>query len=48
MTFAVWFAGGDLDVLRILNGEFAHNYMGIYAEVVRGGVLELDGRLVVI
>ncbi len=35
----------DLDVPRILLKEFAHNHMGIYAEVVGNGVVALDDSL---
>lgn len=29
----------DLDIPRILREEFGHNYMGVYAEVVEGGIV---------
>jgi uncharacterized protein YcbX len=29
----------DLDIPRILREEFGHNYMGVYAEIVEGGVV---------
>lgn len=35
----------DLDIPRILQREFAHNHMGIYAEVVEGGIVETGNLL---
>lgn len=36
----------DLDIPRILREGFGHNYMGVYAEVVEGGIVETDDFLV--
>lgn len=35
----------DLDVPRLLLSEFGHNHMGIYAEVLQGGVVETNDWL---
>ena len=35
----------DLDIPRILQEEFGHNYMGVYAEVVEGGMVETNDLL---
>jgi len=35
----------DLDISRLLRDEFGHNYMGVYAEVVEGGVVEANDFL---
>lgn len=35
----------DLDVPRVLLNEFGHKHMGIYAEVLQGGVVETNDRL---
>lgn len=35
----------DLDIPRILREEFGHNYMGVYAEVVEGGMVETNDLL---
>ena len=32
-------AARDLDIPRILQKEFGHNHMGVYAEVAEGGVI---------
>ena len=36
----------DLDIPRILREEFGHNYMGVYAEVVEGGIFGTNDFLV--
>ena len=35
----------DLDVPRLLQEEFGHNCMGVYAEVVEGGMVETNDLL---
>lgn len=35
----------DLDIPRILREEFGHNNMGVYAEVVEGGIVETNDFL---
>ena len=35
----------DLDIPRILRDEFGHNYMGVYAEVVEGGMVATNDFL---
>ncbi len=35
----------DLDIPQLLQSEFGHNHMGIYAEVLEGGVVETNDPL---
>ena len=35
----------DLDIPRILREKFGHNHMGVYAEVVEGGVVKINDFL---
>ncbi len=35
----------DLDIPKLLQSEFGHNYMGIYAEVLKGGAVATNDRL---